>query len=137
MGENCKKQLAKYIVTLTLAGCAIWFVLSNRGFFESNDTVARMMYLADAFTIPGVVLLMVGVMTWMSSKYGLFDGVTYSLGRLARSLVPGKNLSDERYYDYKEKKAASRKTGYLFLFITGGALTLVAVVFTIIHASMS
>ena len=137
MGENCKKILTKYIIALVFAGAVIWFVLSNRGFFETDDSVLKMMYLADAFTIPGIVMLMVGVMAWMSSKYGLFDGLTYSLGRLAKSLVPGRNFSDERYYDYKEKKIASRKNGYVFLFIIGGGLTLIAVIFTIIHSAMS
>lgn len=134
MSDKCKKILAKYITTLSISGIAIYFVLSNRGFFDSTDKVKKVLYLADAFTIPGVVLLMVGVMTWLSSRYGLFDGLSYSLGKLARSLIPGKDTYDERYLDYKERKMANRKSGYAFLFVCGGALFLVALVFTIIHA---
>ena len=135
MSDRCKKLLAKYSISACVGFAIVFFVLSNRGFFGADDTALRMLYLADAFTIPGVLFLMVGVMTWLSGK-GLFDGLTYSLGRLARTLVPLKNTTDEKYYDYKVRKNESRKNDYAFLFIVGGVLFLVAVVFTIINMAM-
>ena len=134
MSEKCKKLLAKYVISILVSLAVIVFVLYNRGFFATSETKNRILYLADAFTIPGVVILMVGVMTWLSSAFGLFDGLTYSLGRLARSLIPGGNLSDEKFYDYKQRKMESRKTDYAFLFIVGGSLLLIAIVFTVVHS---
>lgn len=134
MSDRCKKILTKYIITVSLATAAILFILSNRGFFETVETEKKILYLADAFTIPGVIILMIGVMTWLSSSFGLFDGLTYSLGRLGRSLIPGGNLSDEKFYDYKQRKMSSRKTDYAFLFIIGGVIMLVAIIFTIIFS---
>ena len=136
MSEKCKKIIAKYSITTCIAVMTTLFVLSNRGFTEATDSKLKILYLADAFTIPGVVILMVGVMTWLSSSFGLFDGVTYSLGRLKRSLLPFGNNSDERFYDYKQRKMASRKTGYLFLFVVGGVFLVTAIVFSIIHGCM-
>ena len=137
MSDKCKKLLAKYCITIAIAGAMICFVLSNRGFFETTDVKKKILFLADAFTIPGVTILMVGVMTWLSSNYGLFDGLNYSLGRFVRTLIPGAaSRSDEKYYDYKERKNASRKKDYHFLFVVGGAAFLTAIVFTIIHSCM-
>ena len=136
MSEKCKKILAKYILSIIVAGMSIFFILSIRGFFEAAEAKERMLCLADAFTIPGVIFLMVGVMTWLSSSYGLFDGLTYSLARFAKSMIPGSNYSDERYGDYKERKMASRKTGYSFLFVVGAVILLVAIIFTIMYSNM-
>lgn len=135
MSDKCKKLLAKYGISVCIGLAVVFFVLSNRGFFGATDTKLRILYLADAFTIPGVLFLMVGVMMWLSTK-GLFDGLTYSLGRLGRALIPFKKTEDERFYDYKERKAESRKTDFVFLFIVGGALFLVAMVFTVIHSAI-
>ena len=136
MSDRCKKILAKYIITIAITTAVIFFILSGRGFFGTDDAKLKMLYLADAFTIPGVVILMIGVMTWLSSSHGLFDGLTYSLDRLKRSLIPGDNYSDEKYGDYKERKMSSRSTDYSFLFVVGGVIFLVAVIFTLIYKSM-
>ena len=135
MDDKCKKLFAKYGIS-SLAGALIAiFVLSNRGFFDATDPALRVLYLADAFTIPGVLILMLGVMAWISTK-GLFDILTYSLGRLGRALVPFGKTTDERFGDYKERKCENRIKDYSFMFIVGGVFLLAAIVFTIVHASM-
>lgn len=132
MSEKCKKLLAKYIVTVVICVSIIVFVLINRGFFITTDNATRFLYLADAFTIPGVLILMVGVLA-LISKTGIFDGLTYGLGRAARSLVPFSKIPDERFYDYKQRKFEGRNLDFVFLLIVGGSTLAIAIVFTIIH----
>ncbi len=136
MDEKCKKLLAKYGITSFIGISILLFVLVNRGFFDTTDKTLRVLYLADAFTIPGVLILMIGVMMWIS-KTGIFDGITYALGRCARALVPFNKTVDERFYDYKVRKQDSRSAkDIMYFFVVGGAMLLVAVVFTIVHSVM-
>lgn len=135
MDDKCKKLFAKYLFS-TIAGATLtFFVLSNRGFFEATDSALKMLYLADAFTIPGVLILMLGVMVWISTK-GLFDILTYSLGRFTRTLIPFTKTTDERFGDYKERKSENRIKSYSFMFIVGGVFLFAAIVFTVIHSVM-
>ena len=136
MSEKCKKMLAKYVVTVAICVVMIVFILDTRGFFTAVDKAARILYLADAFTIPGVLILMIGVMLWIATT-GIFDGLTYALGRAARSLVPFSKIPDERFYDYKKRKSESRNFNYGFFLIVGGVALAVAIVFTIIHSFIS
>ena len=135
MSIKCKKLLAKYGITIAISVALIFFVLDNRGFFEESDAAMRVLYLADAFTIPGVLVLMVGVMTWIATT-GIFDGLTYALGRAARSLVPLNKTPDEKFYDYKKRKEENRSVDYRFLFVVGGVVLAIAIVFTVIHSFM-
>mgnify|MGYP003294970745 CR=1 FL=1 len=94
--------------------------------------------LCDAFTVPGVVLILVGVLI-IISKDGLFDGLTYTLSHLFQALIPGRiGDKNEKYYDYVMRKRGQRETpiwkylvipGAVFLFIS-----IVFLVFTIISA---
>ena len=135
MDDKCKKLFAKYGIC-SIAGIAVlMFILINRGFFEATDPTLKVLYLADAFTIPGVLMLMVGVLMWLSTK-GLFDILSYSLGRLGRSLIPFSKTTDEKFYDYRERKSANRIKEYSFIFIVGCVFLLVAIAFTIAHSVM-
>ena len=130
--SRLKANLVKYAIAVAIGAGMVLLTLNLHGFSELTDTAARFRLLADAFTIPGVILVMVGFLV-MVANVGFFNGVAYVVTYALKMLIPGPNKGNERYGDYVERKRAAGKVkGYGFLFITGIAFVLVAVTFTIL-----
>lgn len=88
--------------------------------------------LCDAFTVPGILLTMLGCLIWASSQ-GAMDGLAYCIRWAVFSLIPGKRLArDETYGDYVERKRENRTKGYGFLFYSGLLTIAVAIVFMVL-----
>lgn len=125
------KPWKKYLIT---SGIALFMTFGmlfahNVATVESKAQVFRI--LADSFTIPGVLLLALGALVWVSST-GAMDGISYALGRAGRMLIPGSKKPHETFYDYKTRKAEKRVSGYGFIFHVGLVFFAVAVVFTVL-----
>lgn len=129
-----KKQwtltLIKYSLTLAI-GAALSTIIWSLNSGRIETTVDRYRVLADAFTVPGILLLAVGTLAFISSK-GSFDGLSYAISWLFARLIPGKARKRETYYDYVTRKSEKRARGYGFLFICGALFVAVAVVFTVL-----
>ena len=133
MNGELKKRLLKYGITTAVAAGIAVLIMYSSGLFEVTDDLTRFKLLADAFTVPGVILLCIGALVWVSTD-GMFDGFTYAAKRLG-SLIPfyGKNYKHERYYDYVMRKRGKRISGYGFILIVGAAFVAIAVVFTVLY----
>lgn len=59
--------------------------------------------LSNAFTIPGSILLMLGLLVLISST-GAYDGLTYVLRWLRMTLLPFGASKHERYYDDVQRR---------------------------------
>lgn len=122
-----KKQLIKYSITCGIGAALVVLYLSLNEFNNADTLQLQFRMLADAFTIPGVILMLLAGLVWVASD-GFFDGLTYSARWLAR-LIPFTNIKDEKYYDYKMRKSKDRPKGYGFIFFTGLGFFLAAVLF--------
>ncbi len=133
MDNKIKTRLLKYGITVAVAAGIAALIMYSNGLFEASDTLTRYKLLADAFTIPGVILLCIGALVWVSTD-GMFDGFTYAAKRLS-SLIPfyGKNYKHERYYDYVMRKRGKRISGYGFIPIVGAVFVAIAVVFIVLY----
>lgn len=133
VSEKIIFYLKRYVPSFAIMGIFTWLILLLRKYSAASTPDVRYLNLADAFTIPAVIMLMVGVMVWISTQ-GMFDILTYGLGRGLGSLVPFLRLEkDERFYDYKQRKQNKRIKGYSFLFISGGIYFIPALVFNILY----
>ena len=128
-----KKQLFKYGIATLAGGTLAYLTAVLHGYAEATTLVERYRILADAFTIPGVVIFLMGVLVWIAGE-GAFQGLAYSLSWAFRSLIPfGRSGKQEKYYDYVERqKQKGKPSGYAFLFVVGGAFLAVAIVFIIL-----
>ena len=135
--KNAKNILLKYGITTACAGLLVWLFLDLRDFTKVADVAERYKMLADAFTIPGVILVMLAALVWISTD-GFFDGLSYIFSRIGGMILPfyGAQKAHQTYYDYKMSKKDKRIKGYGFLFFVGLAFVAVAVVFTCLHASV-
>ena len=132
MKEQIIAYVKKYIGAFGLMGAATCLILYIR---EHSSELAKDIFylnLADAFTIPAVVVLMIGVLIWISTT-GSFDMFSYGFSRAANMLIPFKKYDDEKFYDYKMRMNEKRAKGYAFLFIAGGIYLIPAIVFNILY----
>ena len=135
MSRNLKVNVAKY------GCCAAFVALAAVAYVASRDfskavVMDQYRYLSDAFTIPGVLLIMFGGMVWVSNM-GALDGLAFSLRFIAYSLIPGKRAQrSESYGDYVMRKREKQVKGYGFLFISGLISLAISLVFVVLFYSL-
>ena len=123
------KRIVSYALTLLTGAAAVRGILHLRGFHAAQGS-ARLCILADAFTVPGVILSALGVMALLS-RTGAFDGVSYAAGYAWRMLIPGRGEEIlPSYSEYVRRRAESGNAGCGFLLWVGGLFLLAACVFT-------
>lgn len=121
--------LLKYGITALVGGLMAWLTLDLHGFSRTMPQLQQYRLLCDAFTIPGVILVMVGFLV-MIANAGNFLGLGYAAKHAVKMLIPFGNKKDERYYDYYQRKQQQGKVkGYGFIFVTGLIFMAVAMVF--------
>ena len=132
MDEKLISTIKKYAIAFVVMGIFTLGVLWLRGY--GADTVAQEKFLdlADAFSIPGVVMIMSGLLVWVASQGG-FDMISYGLLRAKDSLIPGSKHNGEQFYDYKVRQDKKRPKGYSFMFISGGIYLIPAIIFNILY----
>ena len=107
-------------------------ILKNYGYATDLPAAERCRILCDAFTVPGVLMLMVGCLVALSNA-GALLGLVYTLRHLASRLIPAIGHREETYYEYLERRREKGGVrGYGFLFLTGGAFLAVALVFFVL-----
>ena len=132
MDEKLISNIKKYAVAFVIMGVLTFVVLWLRQFSATVSPQERYLDLADAFTIPGVVMIMAGLLVWVTSQGG-FDMISYALLRAKDSHIPGSKHSGEQYYDYKVRQDKKRPKGYSFMFISGGIYLVPAIIFNILY----
>ena len=128
--NKIKGIITKYFIALAV-GAAMCLTVIYANDLATHTLVDKYRILTDAFSIPGIILIMVGALVYVSTE-GFFDMLSYALGRFAKTLIPFSEKSKETFLEYKTRKSQERFTGYSFLFFTGIAFLVVAGVFMIL-----
>lgn len=140
MKSDLKTNLIKYGICVAFALLMVWIYFSLRldsvQDFSALELAERFVLISDAFTIPGGILLMSGVLVALSNN-GALDGVGYAMRLMVRMLIPGMGRKQERYGDYVERKKDKKLNGYGFLFISGGFFLLIGIVFMVLYNIMA
>ena len=134
MSSPLKKNLIKYGVSVGLAlALAFFYVYVRVDFADPGATPLVEWYriLCDAFTIPALILLMLGCLMSLSNA-GAMDGLGYVVSIAVKMLIPGGALKMERYKEYLERRRANRVRGYGFLYLVGGGCMAVSLVFMVL-----
>ena len=128
MSKELKNNLLKYGITALVGALMAYTTTRSYNLAEAATDAERYRILSDAFTIPGVVLIMVGLLV-MVSNGGFFNGMAYAFSYAARLLIPGVSKDVGRYGDFIERRAQRGKAGFGFLIIVGAVFLAVAIVF--------
>ncbi len=135
MSKRIVVNLIKYTSSAAIVALLAWTYVSLRE-FEGVSLMEQYRILCDAFTIPGLLLILVGAMIWISTQ-GALDGIAYCVRFAIFSLIPGKRIDrDEKYGDYVERRRGKRASGYGFLFISGLVTMVIAGVFMVLFYSL-
>ena len=136
MSDKVKSALLRYGITTAIGALLTLLVLDLHGYVNAATQLERYRILCDAFTIPGLLILMLGCMVWIAGT-GALDGISYALKHLATMLLPFAHGKDERYYDYVSRKQEKRGKGScVFLLLTGSGFLAVAGVFMVLFYSI-
>lgn len=129
-------NLLKYGITAAVGAGMALTVLDLHGFSAAASLTEKYRILADAFTIPGVIILLSGVLVLISNE-GMFEGLSYVVSYAVKMLIPGGNKDQERYADYVERKREKGPVrGIGFLFVAGGVFMAAALVFIALFYSV-
>lgn len=128
-----KKLIRKYVICFAVGAAIAALYMTTGGFWTAQAAGERYRILCDAFSIPGVLLLGSGLLTWAAGQ-GTFDGMSYSCGLFFKVINPFKKFEREEYHDYVERKRDGRraKGSRLYLYVTGGIFLAAAGVFLLL-----
>ena len=132
-----KNTAIKYAITTAIAGVFAILIVISRDFEGAKTLADKYRILADAFTIPGMLLVLIAAMVWISTT-GFFDALTYAFGYVGSRMLPffGATHKHETYYDYKVRKNDKRFSGYGFMFVVGAVFVLISIVFVYLHSTV-
>ncbi len=134
MSKNVKANLIKYGISIGVGLLIAYTYVALRD-FDALGLADKYRTLCDAFTIPGVLLLIGGLLVTVSNE-GALDGVGYILSQGLSMLIPGKGPGTERYAEYVERKSKNRIKGYGFLYISAILFLAATAVFMILFYSV-
>lgn len=127
------------IITLVKYGVGIVLLLAFAGVYLWEQDVLNLSLVdqyrvaCDAFTLPGLLLMMFTALIWLAGQ-GALDGVTFCVRYLVFSLIPGKRVArEETFAQYVERKSEKRLKGYGFIFWIGLGSFVVGQVFFILY----
>lgn len=134
MSEKVKANLIKYGVSIVVGLLMSYAYIALRD-LSVEPLVDKYRILCDAFTVPGMLLILSGAMLSISNA-GALDGVGYLIKQGFGMLIPGKGLGMEKYGDYIERRRKNKIKGYGFLYIVGAGFMVVAFVFMALFYSV-
>lgn len=139
MAEEKNRWYVKYIICFLVGAALCVFILVNRNVIAITDKKELFKTLCDAFTVPGVILILFGVLLLIANA-GAFDGVSYGIRRAIAALIPVYRGKVEKYAEYKEKKEQKRETdkGFSckFMFFVGLGFFAVSLIFLALYYSV-
>ena len=130
MTRQQRTRLLKYGLTTVLTAAVVIYYAASRNALQL-EKIEMYRVLCDAFTLPGIFLMLFGVMMFMN-ELGALDTLAYFGHYLLHTFLPVAFGEGKSYLDFIEERRSKRNKGYGFLFIVGGAFTLVGVVFLIL-----
>lgn len=138
MSSSLRKNLIKTAVALVLCFALAYAFVVLRVDLNDLGAVAKVdlyLILCDAFTIPGLLVLMFALLMSISNM-GALDGVGYVVKYALKMLVPTAAANAERYNEYLERRKANRVKGYGFLYVAAGICLAIAAVFLVLFYSL-
>ncbi|KSV58895.1 DUF3899 domain-containing protein [Acetivibrio ethanolgignens] len=119
------KRRGKGIRYMTAAGIGLSMLLLivwEQELWNAKSSKEIYKILCDAFTVPGLLFLMLGFLLILS-RQGIFHGVSYLMGGAVSQLLPFLGKPRESYGAYLERKRKKKEEPmweYQVLFVTGG-----------------
>lgn len=129
------KSFRKYGIALALGVLIFGLYWLSYDLPENWGAYELISKIANALTLPGVLLSAAGALTWCASK-GTFDIFSYGASMLFGRFLPlgKKNVfhSGEKYYDYVQRKREERSPWLVETLLVGLGFLAAAIVFVVV-----
>ena len=110
-------------------GHAIPLLLAyNRHYCQLENLSDKYLVLADGFFIPAVLLLGIGILSWLAST-GQFNGIKYASYVMVERFKPHKGQKPLSYAEFIEKHGPAQRGSLLHLFAPGLYFLLISFIF--------
>ncbi len=107
------KAVKRYLIALAVGFGLVAYLLWQNDIFAQTETAKIFHILCDAFFVPGVLLVCIGLLIF-STNEGTFDGLTYAVKSFVNMFRKSSLRKYDTYYDYKaSRKNRDTKFGYL------------------------
>lgn len=134
MRRSLRTNLIRCLSAASVGSMVTWFYINSR-WTEELAQVDQYRVLCDAFSIPGILMVLFG-MLFSLNNLGALDTIAYLMSFLPRMIAPGAFGEPEKFYDYVEGRRTKRTKGYGFLYIVGFSFLAVAMVFMYLFYSV-
>ena len=127
-----KSILVRYLITVAVGLSFVYSYIAPRDL--ANQTLIEQYHiLCDAFTLPGLFMMLIGLMLLMGNL-GALDAISFAFHYLFHTFLPltGESMT---YLEFVEDRREHRIHGYSFLFVVGTVFTAIAVVFLLLYMS--
>ncbi|MCM1042760.1 MAG: DUF3899 domain-containing protein [Corallococcus sp.] len=126
------KKYIKYVIAFVVCAVVTVCLLWAFGTFTQTDGGEIMKNLCDAFFVPGIIMLCIGLLVF-ATKGGAFDMLAYGVRKLfdlfKRDLT---KVKYKTFYDYR--KAQQEKTrDFLYMLIVGAVWVVISALFLVLY----
>ena len=129
-----KGNTYRYIGALITAVVLFGICAYANGLFAEREALGIVSKLTDCFTIAGMLLSGAGALSWASSK-GAYDVLKYGVDWLIKPFT-SRRFEFETLYDFKQRKAESRKPWNKEMLLVGLCFLAVAILMLIVYFVM-
>ena len=100
----------------------------KRHYCQLENLSDKYLVLADGFFIPAVLLLGIGILSWLAST-GQFNGIKYASYVMVERFRPNKGQKPLSYAEFIEKHGPGQRGSLLHLFAPGLYFLLMSFIF--------
>lgn len=127
------KEYKEYAITTAVAAGLTVILILSRGIFQEEELDMVITIISDAFFIPGVLLLCVGLIV-VASNEGLFLSISYGFKVIGRTITAKKEerLMEEKYHEYYARQI-QKKTKCKHFLLVGAGFIAVSLLFVVVY----
>ena len=127
------REYKEYVITTAVAFVVGVLIALSRGIFQEDEIDMVITIISDAFFIPGVLLICVGLIVYASNE-GLFLSISYGFKAIGRTITAKKEekLMDEKYHEYYARQIQKKSKCKHFL-IVGLAYVIISLLFVVVY----
>lgn len=115
-----KHRYLRYLIVLGLEALAALAIIISRDGFSQRDRETCLHILSDAFAIPGILCVCIGLMVVVSNG-GVFDMARYTFSKVSNTFRREENKKEipGTYYDYVCARHDGKHASFGFILISG------------------
>lgn len=117
MRKSLKVKILRYLSVAATGGLVAWWYGTSR-WEEGMELVLQYRVLCDAFSIPGIMMVLLAALLTLNNL-GALDTIVYLLSYLPRAIAPAAFGEPEKLLDFVERRRQKRAKGFGFLYIVG------------------